>query len=366
MIARQAGHLTTNRSITNRWESFMAKNRFGTLMAMAAGAATTAAVITYDRQKRETVARLQTDSQVVQTKAGQVEYAARGEGPAVLIVHGTLGGYDESLAIAPPLVEAGFKVIAPSRFGYLRTPPASNMSPEAQADQFAALLDELKIADVAVLGASGGGPSALQFALRHPERCRALVMMCTVSSRDIPDPRQDSPIAGLMASAMRSDFLMWLAVNAIIKGQPLLSNIAPEARQDEIAGNPLGREMFRATIYSLFPVSLRQVGLDNDLVQMWSLADLPLEQIAAPTLVLHGTADPLVPLAQAKHTASKIPDARLITVEGGDHTFFASHYDQVWPEVVAFLNKKARAKPVAETPAKKTPARKTSTRKKVS
>ena len=42
------------------------------------------------------------------------------------------------------LVEAGFKVIAISRFGYLRTPPASNMSPEAQADQFAALLDELK------------------------------------------------------------------------------------------------------------------------------------------------------------------------------------------------------------------------------
>lgn len=338
------------------------KNRLGTLIAMAAGAATTATVITYDRQKRETVARLQAGSHIAQTKAGQIEYAVVGEGPAVLSVHGILGGYDQGLVAGKPLVDAGFKVIAVSRFGYLRTPPASIMSPEVQADQFAALLDELNIADVAVLGASGGGPASLQFALRHPDRCRALVMMCAVSRNDVPDRREGSPTLRLLAGAMRSDFLMWMAITGIIKGKPFLSNLNPEAQQSAPA-DPRQQELFKGVLYSLFPVSQRQVGLDNDLVQIRTLADLPLEQIGAPTLVLHGTADELVPFAQAEHTAGKIPGARLVTAEGGDHLFFISHYDQVWPEIIDFLKKKPKASATKTTAAKKTATKKTTTRK---
>lgn len=338
------------------------KNRFGTLIAMAAGAATTAAVITYDRQKREAVARLQEGSQIAQTKAGPVEYAIVGEGPAVLSVHGALGGYDQGLVVSRPLVDAGFKVIAVSRFGYLRTPPASNMSPEAQADQFAALLDALKIADVAVVGASGGGPSSLQFALRHPDRCRALVMMCAVSQRLDTNRRDDSPTLRLLASAMHSDFLMWLAITGIIKGKPLLDNINPEAHPGPM-NDPLRQEMLQQTLYSLFPVSLRQVGLDNDLVQMQTLADLPLEQITVPTLVLHGTVDGLVPYSQGEHTAGKIPGARLITAEEGNHGFFISHYEQVWPEVTTFLKKKPKESAAKKTPAKRTSTKKTTTKK---
>jgi len=335
------------------------KNRFGTFVAMAAGAATAVAVVEHDRQKREAIARLQAGSKVAQTKAGAVEYAIEGDGPAVLVVHGALGGYDQGLVAGRPLVEAGFKVIAVSRFGYLQTPPASNMSPEAQADQFAALLDELKIADVAVVGASGGGPSSLQFALRHPDRCRALVMMCAVSKQGIPVLRETSPAFGLLANIVHSDFLMWLAVTGVIKGQPLLSNVLSES-QEEIAGDPARQEMFQAALRTFFPVSLRKVGLDNDEVQMQALADMPLEKITAPTLVLHGTADQLVPFDQAEHTAGSISGARLVAIEGGDHFFFINHYEQVWPEVTTFLKKKPKEKPSTRT---KTSARKTSTRK---
>jgi pimeloyl-ACP methyl ester carboxylesterase len=293
-----------------------------------------------------------------------------GEGPAVLSVHGVLGGYDQGLVASKPLVEAGFKVIAVSRFGYLRTPPAPTMTPEVQADQFAALLDELNISDVALLGASGGGPSSLQFALRYPDRCRALVMMCAVSHSLATDRRGNTPTLRLLTGAVRSDFLMWMAITGIIKGQPLLSSLNPEAQQNP-PDDPKRRRLFGELLYSLFPVSLRQFGLDNDLVQIQTLADLPLEQIAAPTLVLHGTTDGLVPLAQAEYTASKIPGARLVTAEGGDHDFFISHYDQVWPEIITFLTKKPKASAAKITPAKKTstrktPARKTPTRKKAS
>ena len=60
--------------------------------------------------------------------------------------------------------------ICPSRFGYLRTPIPQNASFEAQADAYAALLDHLHIEKAAIIGLSIGGPSALLFALRHPDR----------------------------------------------------------------------------------------------------------------------------------------------------------------------------------------------------
>jgi hypothetical protein len=126
-------------------------------------------LIGFTRWKRETIARLQTGSQVAQTPRGPIEYATQGEGPAILIIHGTLGGYDQGMAFVSQ--NPGFKSIAVSRPGYLRTPLQTGRTPAEQADAFAALLDVLNIPRVAAVAISGGGPSALQFALRYPERC---------------------------------------------------------------------------------------------------------------------------------------------------------------------------------------------------
>jgi pimeloyl-ACP methyl ester carboxylesterase len=90
-----------------------------------------------------------------------------------LSVHGAGGGFDQGLELADPLARAGFRVIAVSRFGYLRTP----LPPDASAAAHACLLDALNIRRVAVLGTSAGGPSSMQFALRHPDRTAALVLL---------------------------------------------------------------------------------------------------------------------------------------------------------------------------------------------
>ena len=66
-------------------------------------------------------ARLARRSSVIATEAGPLEYAVAGEGPPVMMIHGTGGGFDQGLMFAAPLVGAGFGVIAPSRFGYLRS-----------------------------------------------------------------------------------------------------------------------------------------------------------------------------------------------------------------------------------------------------
>src|SRR5450631_3123932 len=134
----------------------------------------------YLRWKQAMLHHLQTHSSIMNTTAGPIEYSVKGTGPALLFAHGSPGGYDQSLVIADLLNSDQFTYIAVSRPGYLRT-PLQQKSPADQADLYAALLDALAIQKATIIGTSGGGPSALQFALRHPERCSGLIMICGVS-----------------------------------------------------------------------------------------------------------------------------------------------------------------------------------------
>lgn len=108
-------------------------------------------------------ASLPGESEVIETAKGPVEYLIQGESEKyVILVHGTPGSYHTFMA--NNLVDEGFTVISPSRPGYFRTPLSSGKDVNAQADLYAALLDALSIDSAAILGFSGGGPSAIQFA----------------------------------------------------------------------------------------------------------------------------------------------------------------------------------------------------------
>src|SRR5262245_21464777 len=120
--------------------------------------------------------RASAESKIVQTARGPVEYDMRGQGPTVLHFHGGNVGHNGWFMLSH-LMNAGFTVLTPDRPGYLGTPLANNGSAEAQADVAAALLDTLGIDTVAVVGISAGGPAALQFVLRYPNRTRALVLI---------------------------------------------------------------------------------------------------------------------------------------------------------------------------------------------
>jgi pimeloyl-ACP methyl ester carboxylesterase len=115
-------------------------------------------------------------SQIIQTSRGAIEFATHGaeRGAAVILSHGTGGGYDQGLVLARLL--NGFQGLAVSRAGYLQTPLETGRSPAELADAYAALLDSLHIEKAAILGLSAGGMSAAQFALRHQSRCLALIL----------------------------------------------------------------------------------------------------------------------------------------------------------------------------------------------
>jgi pimeloyl-ACP methyl ester carboxylesterase len=292
--------------------------------ATAASGAAFFAYLAYLRQRKEALERLPRGSQVVETGRGPVEYAAAGEGPAVLVLHGGGGGYDQGAIFSWP--EWGLRFIVPSRPGYLRTPLWVGRTFEEQADALAAMLNVLEIDQVAVVGMSAGGPPAIHFALRHPERCRALVLLSAVNG-----PIPDFPFSiQFVERAMPSDFVTWLLLKT-----PLVKVLT--GRMLDIGDDLEKRALLQRVLDSTFPVSLRLAGAANDLRQMAALPPLPLERIVVPALVIHGDSDALVPFAQGQRAAETIPGARFLALAGGDHLAFITHLEQARPALRDFL-----------------------------
>jgi pimeloyl-ACP methyl ester carboxylesterase len=149
--------------------------------------------------------RILEGSQVVKTAQGLNEYSTFGNGLPVMFVHGAGGGHDMGRLFARRIGD-DFFWICPSRFGYLRTPIPEDAFFESQADTYAALLDYLHIEKAAIIGLSIGGPSALLFALRHPNRCAALVLLSAISKTTAKRPISD----WFFNIIFSSDFFYWM------------------------------------------------------------------------------------------------------------------------------------------------------------
>ncbi|HKJ27723.1 MAG TPA: alpha/beta hydrolase, partial [Anaerolineales bacterium] len=224
--------------------------------------------------------------------------------------------------------EAGFKFICPSRPGYLRSPLEVGRTAEEQADALAALLDALGIEKAALLACSAGGPISVQFCLRHPDRIWALVMGSAIN-----EPL--SPLHGLMHPVAKAlfgwDWLTWFGVNRIVL-YALRPNLGLQTRRDAEK-----QEKVRDMLRSMYPTSLRRDGFLNDVEQFQKAPCTHLEEVHVPTLVIHGTADRVVPYPQGERSAALIPGAEFLTVPGGTHLGFISHYELIYPALKAFL-----------------------------
>jgi pimeloyl-ACP methyl ester carboxylesterase len=281
--------------------------------------------------------RVQRESQIIETTAGPINYGVAGEGPPVLIIHGAGGGFDQALHTAQILGE-GFQWIAPSRFGYLDTVLPEDATPAAQADAHAALLDALKIERVPIIGLSAGGPSALQFALRHPDRCSGLVMIAAVSQAMIEVASNPDVMEKIFDRLLFSDWLIWLGLQlAIHKILPPLGVPARVIHQMDA----VDAEWLNTLLLYQLPVQPRRPGLVNDFFQIYLLDLLPAEQITVPTLVIHAKDDSLVSIKHGRLTAEHIPDARLVELPSGGHLLIGQR-TRVKTEVGAFLSQITR------------------------
>ncbi len=285
----------------------------------------------YRRDLRIARARIAAGSTMIDTACGPIEYAESGEGPAVLIVHGAGGGYDQGLLLGQAIFGEGYRVIAPSRFDYLNSPVPADHDLEAQADAYACLLDKLGLDKVPVVAVSAGGPSALTFARLHPDRTSALIMMSAISFIDEIDVESDQKEA-MINRMVSNDFVYWAAIHGA-KGYMLeLFGVSKEAQADISAEEMAQTKMF---LDSMLPMSARLDGIAVD--QGRSMPrDYPLEEITAPTLVLHSKDDKLIPYENGQHSASEIPGAELISFEQGGHLMMGN-FEAINAQVTAFL-----------------------------
>lgn len=170
------------------------------LLALAFGAV--AVGLVWQRDMRSIEAHLAGSARVIQTRFGPVAYAEGGPGAPVLAIHGAGGGHDQGALLAQAFLPEGTRWISPSRFGYPGSGLPADPSPAAQADAFAELLDALGIDRMTVIAMSGGVPPALQFALRHPERIQALILLSLAPYAPLTAEEQDLPVPS--GSMMRS------------------------------------------------------------------------------------------------------------------------------------------------------------------
>lgn len=271
------------------------------------------------------MASLDERATVLATSRGEVQFARQGGGPPVLAVHGGPGGFDLGLAYCRHLRDGGCEVIAPSRPGYLRTPLRSGPTPETQADLYAAMLDSLDIERVAVLGFSAGGPSAVHFAARHPDRTTALFLDAAILLPFEP------PIGRLRRATYESSILVWLSYQIVTrKPEPMarfmidgvsdgLNRAQKHAAAHWINADPDRIESLQEQFTAIAPQKYRKPGWTNDKTNERELAPLPFADVSAPTLIAYGANDAIIPVDHAMDAADKIAGAELICVEEGHH-----------------------------------------------
>ncbi len=248
-------------------------------------------------------------SRVADTPMGAIEHAEFGprERISVLLFHGSPGGFDQTL-LADDVTTYGHQLIGWSRPGYLRTPLSVGRTFAEQADAAAALLDAIGESSAVAHGVSGGGPSALEFARRHPGRAAGLILECAVTRHYDPE------IPAFAKMLFLSRHGTWLAttmakrwpravVNDFVGRESTLDAKARRQIVDWILGDPHRRSIVEILMQSLTPYEDRAAGLDNDLERFAELDDSLTSGVACPTLILHGTHDGDADPAYAHHAA---------------------------------------------------------------
>jgi len=291
-------------------------------------------IISYQEENRSASEKLLAESQLITTSRGIVEVAEKGRGNAVLISHGSGGGYDMGLWLAD-LIGGANKYIAPSRFGYLRSPRPANPAPETQADLYAALLDSLKINSVIMVGLSAGGASALQFALRHPGRCRGLIMISAVS---LPVPPLPLILRVIYPFMLKSDLIPWLfytiAPNEVFHANGISRTLLSRIKQDQEK-----MRLLDALYHTTFPSTPRSAGMICDMQQLTNQFSYPVERITAPTLVIHAANDPVIPVESGEYSARTIPGAQFLRLEDGGHFACVTHREITLPRIRELLDR---------------------------
>lgn len=279
--------------------------------------------------------RVSQSSLLADTRSGVLEYAIGGAGDPLMMIHGTGGGFDQGLRFGQSLMARGFRIIAPSRFGYLRSDFPDDPSPARQADALVDLLDHLGVERLPVAGGSAGALSAAQFALRHPDRCSALILLVPAMNLEGRDPVEFTGLQRFLVNRLQtSDIWFWLLsrampeqmIGTLLATDPQLLRTVPHEE----------RMRARLILDEIMPVSRRTRGMVNDGHHAGSPADIDLQAITAPTLIISAEDDRFGTAGTARIMASRITGSRLVIYPAGGHVWLG-HDSDIADGILNFL-----------------------------
>jgi pimeloyl-ACP methyl ester carboxylesterase len=246
-----------------------------------------------------------------------------GEGPPVVLLHGQPGSALDWHAVAPRLWDE-FTVIVPDRLGYGRTGgPAGSFWDNAAA--VAALLDRLAVRQALLVGHSWGGGVALSFAEAFPDRAAGLVLVASVGPGEQfswEDRLWAVPILGEALSALTLGAAGRLLSSAWVQGLAD-RHLGGRARQAVNVLTGLTGARSGAAVWRSFVIEQRV--LLEDLETLGP----PLSAISAPTAVVTGAADRVVPPHVADLLAAAIPAAAYTVLPGAHHLLPHEHPEAV-------------------------------------
>jgi pimeloyl-ACP methyl ester carboxylesterase len=201
--------------------------------------------------------------------------------------------------------------------------PLDHLPPwESYAEQLAAVLDEVGSDSAAILVSLDAGSMAMYFAATKPERTSALILFNT-TARVLAADDYPIGISREVAEALLGQFdKVW--------GTEAMAQLAAPSRADD--------ERFRRWIAKAARSAASPRAAQAFLRVMFEIDARPLlPLIHAPTLVLHRTGYPILPIEHARFLAEQIPDAKLIELPGADATLPHQAADVVLDHVEAFL-----------------------------
>lgn len=253
-----------------------------------------------------------------------IHYEVYGSGePLVLIPGFAAGAWIWSKHLAPLSTKCQVVTFDPRGIGQssFDTEP---LTMRLLADDTAALLHRLGIEQAHILGVSFGGFVAQEFALAYPQATRTLSLCCT----SFGGPNHVAPSKDILTAV--------LSTHGFNTEERVRRNLLPAFSSDFARSNPdqveevIKLRMESPVVEDAYRAQLK-AGLGFD-------AESRVGDIKAPTLVLSGDADGIVPAQNSRNLAAKIPGATLRLIEGGSHLFFIEQPEEFNKIVIGFLS----------------------------
>lgn len=252
-----------------------------------------------------------------------------GQGEPVVLLHG-FGGSSFAWRLVTPALARRYRVIAPdlNGFGWTQRPKDVGAYTYAgQAEMVLGALRQLGVERFHVVGHSYGGGLALWLAGRHPERVRSVVLLSSV----LPDYSQAQRQAW---ARFRS--LNWLLVHFFVLSRAGVRRTLELCMHDNA--------LITSELVESYRERLLVEGVEDAYYGLMAPTDLPvpevaLDQVQAPTLVIWGREDKLIPLPRAEKYVTEIPNGRLVVLDGCGHMALEECPQRLLAAMLPFLDR---------------------------